>query len=135
MALNILMGKAGEAYAEKQFMDMGYKVTYPTEYKQGDLRVVDVTTGEIVRVEVKTARRGQNGRWQVCFRKGKKTDCHHADLVVMQLVLDSGQVIPYFIPSSDIGMLQGTSFSNATSPSGKWAGYRRGDYRIFGGVQ
>jgi hypothetical protein len=135
--LNVLMGMAGEEYAKSQLMRMGYVVTYPTEKKQGDLRVKDPATGEVVRVEIKTARRGKDG-WQFCLNRWdgtrSKTDCTQTDITILQLVGDSGLVMTYAIPSALLAGIKKTSFRRITPTArNRWAGYLS-DYRIFGGV-
>lgn len=132
--MNLLLGVSGEFYALRQFEALGYKVEYAQTKKQGDLKVVDMTTGQIVKVEIKTARKGRNLNYQVCLKKKGKTDVAHSDLVVIQLVLGTGEVVPFFIPAPLLADKQGISFTRAQTYNGKWAQYRQDSYAIFGGV-
>lgn len=132
--MNVLVGAGGEAHAYRQLQEAGYVVTYPTERKQGDLKVIDKTTGEIFKVEVKTSREGRDGKWQICLNRGKKTSVKHADFVLIQLVMRSGRVVVFLIPAWIIATKKQITWRNPETPNSKWAQYRREDYRIFGGV-
>lgn len=138
MELNLTVGYVGEAYAQHRLELAGYRVT-PTlpNSKQGDLKVTNPETGEIVLVEIKTARRGVKG-WQFCLSRPKgnyyKTDCTHADIVLLQLVGDSGLVVTYAIPSALLAGIKNTSFRRINpTKRNRWVGYLS-DYRIFEGV-
>lgn len=132
---NLLVGAGGEAYAQAKFEACGYEVkpTLPNS-KQGDFRIKNPVTGEVMRVEIKTSRKGVKG-WCVCLNKGKKTAARHADMVVLQLITQAGRVVCYFIPSDILANKQSISFRTADSPNSKWGEYRRVDYAVMGGVQ
>ena len=133
VAMNLMVGGFGEAYAHRQFVQAGYEVACPTEKKQGDLRIKNPNTGEVLRIEVKTSQKGVRG-WCVCLNKAGKTSVEHSDMVVLQLVTRAGYVVSYFIPSELLINKKSISFRRADSPNSKWAQYRKPDYRVFGGV-
>lgn len=127
---HVKVGRGGEAYAQQQFEQAGYRVDSPPEKKQGDLRVIDKATGEIFKVEVKTSRRGKSGHWQVCINKDKKTRATHADFVVIQLVLGEMRVVTFIIPAWVLASKQKLSWRNPMTPNSKWATYRVEQYRV-----
>lgn len=77
---------------------------------------------------------GVGRKWKVCLNKGKHTFVGHADLVVIQLVIRTGRVVSFFIPSEILLNKNTLTWRNPETPNSKWAQYRREDYRIFGGV-
>lgn len=123
------VGMAGELYAAVALEKQGFEVsfTHPGE-QRGDLRVVDPKTGVVWHIEVKTARRGKRG-WQFILRKDDKagkTDCRHADFVILLAVMKSGRNVPFIIPVHEIGEQQKiTITSHPDVYEGKWAAYRR----------
>lgn len=135
-----LLGHEGERFAKQQFEAAGYVVSIPTEKRNGDLRIKDPKTGQVMKVEVKTSRNGVDGRWQFCItrRAGKrnKTDCTHADAVLLQAVNRvTGLVMTYIIPSNVLAGQAILRMSRAGSAKGKWEQYRVADYAVMGGVQ
>lgn len=131
----LALGAVGERFAQEQFEKAGYVVSIPTEKKAGDLRVMNPITGEVMRVEVKTGRDGVDGRWQFCItrRIGKrnKTDCHHADVVVVQAVSSvTGLVVTYVIPTGELDGQAIMRLSQAGSARSKWARFLS-DYQIM----
>lgn len=128
------LGAEGERFAMNQFVKAGYVVSIPAEKKMGDLRVMNPHTGEVLRVEVKTGREGCDG-WQFCItrRAGKrnKTDCHHADVVVIQAVSSvTGLVATYVIPANEISGQAKIRLTRVGNTRSKWDKYRS-DYQIM----
>ena len=130
--LNLLVGAGGEAHAHVMLEKAGYVVTYPTERKQGDLKVTDKATGQILKVEVKTSREGRDGKWQVSLNRGAKTSVRHADVVIIQLVMRSGRVVVFIIPAWIVATKKQITWRNPETPNSKWAQYRQLDYRLGG---
>lgn len=134
-SLHLMVGRDGETYARQRFEAMGYKVTIPPpRSKRGDLVVTNIETGQILKVEVKTSMEGVGRKWKVCLNKAKHTFVGHADLVVIQLVIRTGRVVSFFIPSEILLNKNTLTWRNPETPNSKWAQYRQADYRIFGGV-
>lgn len=92
-------GAAGETFASDMFKDAGYKVKRHKHMSRlGDLRVIHPDTGEFWDVEVKTARRREDGRW--CFQLITDTqDYRHANYVLLLAVSSNGIVSPFLIPT------------------------------------
>lgn len=126
------IGALGERLAAHLLEKAGYRVSYtrPGE-KRGDLRVIDQTTGEIIRVEVKTARRGKDRKWRFTLRKRRHTDHRRADVVILLAVLKSGRAIPFVVPVDVIRHRHAVAItSHPEDYSGKLAVYRQ-----RGGIQ
>jgi len=97
------LGTLGEYAAMCLLRNAGYTVsnTRPGQHR-GDLRVIDPETGEVLIVEVKTARQNSSKKWSFCLFREGKTDYRHADILIALAVLKSGDVIPFVIPTSAI---------------------------------
>lgn len=101
------IGALGERMALLLLQRRGYIVDYVARDRQrrGDLRVVD-GDGEVIRVEVKTARQCKDGKWRFLLWKkstpGKSgQDCRDADMLILLAVLKTGDVIPFVIPMAE----------------------------------
>lgn len=97
------VGLMGERWLLNQLERVGYSVslTHPGE-RRGDLRVINPNTGEITLIEVKTARRGKDGKWRFTLVKRGKTDHRRADYVALLAVTISGLVVPFLVPVAQI---------------------------------
>lgn len=94
------VGHLGEEWARIRLGDSGYDVvTTRCGDKRGDLVAIDRTTGEKRIVEVKTARRGKDGKWRFTLAKTGHTDHRNSDVVMALAVMTSGRVVPYVIPT------------------------------------
>jgi len=117
-------GAAGETLAQDLLCRAGYEVRkYPPKSKRGDLQVIEINTGEVWAVEVKTAKRRSDGKW--CFQLlNKSQDYRHADYVLLVAVLSGGKTAEYLIPVSALERhgLKCLTISNVNS--GKWTDYR-----------
>lgn len=121
------IGTLGERLAGGLLEQSGYEVSYPKIGERcGDIRAVNRATGEIHRVEVKTARRGSDGQWRFNLRKKGHTDITHADQVILLAALPSGRCVPFVIPVTALADLrQAVISSHPESYSGKLAVYRQ----------
>lgn len=126
-------GDAGEQWAYAEFERAGYMVTRTGKRDaQGDLRVVDADTGELWRVEVKSARRDKRGQWQVCLKRQVKarvcTDVAHSHMVLILAFPKVGAPIPFLIPVDDLRGLKLVSIpKDPRTYAGKWSKYRQLD--------
>lgn len=96
----VSLGLTGELLVAQALQKRGYE-TYIT-HKNGDLMVYD-KRGNALTVEVKTARKNSQDRYQFCLIKdwqGRRC-CDHrkADFTVLLCVLRTGNVVPFVIPA------------------------------------
>ncbi len=112
------LGAAGEMWLWSALEAQGYRVAYAGQ-KRGDLRCVNVFTGEVVKIEVKTARQTVDGKWRFTLWKAGKTDHRHADMVALLAVTASGRVIPFLVP---VGELAGQRAAVISSHPERYAG-------------
>lgn len=91
------LGWMGEVTVQQRLSHLGYHVT-PARRAEGDLRVIDPATGQILRIEVKTALRSIDHKWRFTLIKSGCTDYRHSNLVVLLAVLDDYTYIPFSIP-------------------------------------
>lgn len=120
-------GTLGEDFAAQLFREAGFFVSYTIPgSKCGDLRIARRDTGEEFYVEVKTMRQSVNG-YQACLRRdGNKTNCSHADYVLLLAVTDGGSIHPFLIPTENIPSTQKLLKIHSLNPhSGcRWTSYR-----------
>lgn len=126
------VGAMGEQTAAALLRQSGYTVSHTGRgERRGDLRAVDPTTGEMWRVEVKTARRSKSGRWKWSLRKPGHTDIGDADIVLLLAVLKSGRAVVFVVPTGAFGDVK--TFECRTHPedyAGRFAVYRCRGQRI-----
>jgi hypothetical protein len=116
------LGVAGERIASAALINAGYEVT--TLQRGGtDLRAKNPLTGELFKVEVKTARRSKDKKWRFALQT-QRTSHLKSDVVMLQQILDSGAVYTYVIPAQDLGNRKLITVPSANY-SGKWAAYRQ----------
>jgi len=119
------LGHAGEMFAIELFKANGYIARKTDEKRNGDIAVICPKTGEIRRIEVKSATKSTTSQksWQFCINKGKKTSCDYADFCLLVLV-DKNSVFCYLVPCE---VLHGLScvkiHSHPTKYRGKLAPY------------
>lgn len=118
-------GSAGEFFARKMLERAGYAVERPKKCKQGDLRVVDNNTGEFWNIEVKTARRRPDGKFafQLVGTGNARTNCKHADYLMLVAVCGNGIVVTYLIPTRILARRKTITLPKNLNRS-KWADYR-----------
>lgn len=126
------LGAIGEEVAFNLFQRAGYLVSWANQRaaQRGDLRVLDASTGEFWRVEVKAARRGVEGHWQFSLRRriGDRicTDVAHADYVLLLAFPIIGNPVPFLIPVGAISTQKQITLSQEPDKyAGKWAVYRQ----------
>lgn len=121
------IGTMGEIAVARMLESSGYDVSLAhVGEKRGDLRAVSRSTGEIWRVEVKTARRAKDGKYRFTLFKKGCTDYRDADFVVLLPVLKSGRVVPFVIPVSKLGeRSQICITSHPEDYAGMWKQYRQ----------
>lgn len=99
------LGFAGEMTAARLLTEAGYRVTRSHRH-EGDLKAQNPYTGELFRVEVKTAMRGRDGKWRFLLFKNSRfgmTDYRHSDVVLLLTVIESFQVVPFVVPVAALG--------------------------------
>lgn len=92
----VAIGATGENVIARAFEARGYSVR--TAYENGDLHVI-TPAGELNYVEVKTARRGKDGKWRFTLYKKNSQDHRYSDYVVLLCVMKSGFSVPFVIPT------------------------------------
>lgn len=119
------VGLRGEIYAQRLLEASGYQTSTPAERHTGDIRAVDTATGEVFKVEVKTARRGRDGLYQFCLRRGRKTNVADADWLLMLAISPAGLVTRFLMPASAVDGLCKFAIRGAPEGySGRFAPYR-----------
>lgn len=97
-----VLGWMGEMTVRQQLTTCGYTVR-PGRRNEGDLHAVDHTTGQKLRIEVKTALRSIDHKWRFLLFKHGRTDYRFSDVVILLAVLDDFRYIPYTIPVQHLG--------------------------------
>lgn len=124
---HVKLGMLGERYAAQLLRDRGFKVERAGR-RAGDLRAVDRVTGEIFKVEVKTARSDKRGKWQFKLYDAGHTNHLHADILILLAVSfsDCGvNVTEFVLPVSDMAEQNtATICRNPDTCKGKLASYR-----------
>lgn len=120
------VGAMGKQIVFHMLTSAGYLVSNTRVGEQrGDLRVI-TPHGEVLRVEVKTARRACDGKWRFTLRKKGKTDHAHSDVVILLAVMLNGFCVPFVIPTPVIiRQQQACISSNPYTYQGKFAPYRQ----------
>jgi Holliday junction resolvase-like predicted endonuclease len=124
------VGLYGETWAAAELERAGYVVSRAKEGdKRGDLLAVDTSTGEMIRVEIKTSKRGSDGIYRFCIERriGARvcTSAHHSDFLILLAVTKPGTVYPFVIPVTD-GLPKSISMSGHPAQyTGKYARFRQ----------
>lgn len=121
-------GRLGEYLVRAILASQGYGVKFPEKKCQGDLHATDLTTGEIIKLEVKTATRTARGDYQAILHKSDKyggTDCHHADIVILVCVTNSGSMTFFVVPADEIKTKSLTITGNPHEYRGKYSQFRQ----------
>lgn len=99
------VGLAGEILVAQYLERSGYSVQIL--HDKGDLSVVYPNNGQIVGIEVKTARRNTRGAYSFTLRKnwqGRQCcDVRKADIVILLCVMKTGDCYPFVVPVGAIG--------------------------------
>lgn len=124
------LGSAGEKLAIAMLQDAGFKAYKTGERNEGDIHAKCPKTGQLFRVEVKTASRSEARKnWQFCLNKPKHTNTSHSDYILLICVAEK-DVFTYLIPS---GFLAGISQFCITSHPTKYKG-KAAPFRIRGAL-
>jgi len=123
------IGMIGELWLADKLRNQGYLVAMGIQgQKKGDLSATDPRSGELIRIEVKTARRGKNGKWKFTLVKTGCTDHRHADVVALLAVMDSGRVVTFIVPVEALAkQRQAVISSHPERYKGKLAQWRKRD--------
>jgi hypothetical protein len=123
---HVLLGHLGEWLLHAYLQAQGWhKVQFSSEKRRGDVSGVHPATGEIIRFEVKVARRGSQKAWQFCLNKPNKTACSHSDFVFLIVIDGNGAIYHYLVPSAFFGRISKfTLSSHPTAYKGKLAAFR-----------
>lgn len=113
------IGQWGEVYVKNRLSDLGWQILPES---QADVSAVSPETGEIVKIEVKTARRGKDGKFRATTYKRGHTDHNKADIVV--LICQHTELTFFVIPSQAVKNHIAIT-SNPRTYEGKWSKYRR----------
>lgn len=105
------LGTMGELTAACRLEKSGYCVSKPQTAKAGDLWVTDKRTGRLLKIEVKTARRGSRGEFQFCMYRQIKggrvcTDHSYADYVILLCVETDASYRALVIPAAELTVKQ-----------------------------
>lgn len=121
------VGALGERWAALTLQASGYVVrSLPHRSKRGDLEAISRATGEIIRIEIKTARKCKDGKWRFLLRKQSKQDHRHADVVILLAVTLSGDVVPFVLPVRIVAdQRQAVITSHPARYAGKLAPFRQ----------
>ncbi|GIL12528.1 MAG: hypothetical protein BroJett038_12480 [Chloroflexota bacterium] len=131
------LGFAGERTAAQLLTEAGYHVTQSRRC-EGDLKAQNRQTGELFRVEVKTAMCCRDGKWRfLLFKRSRfgSTDYRNSDIVLLLAVIESFQVVPFVVPVAALGRsrVQLVITSHPLRYAGWLAAFRRsgsGDIRL-----
>lgn len=121
-----VLGRLGEMLLQAELQAEGWgRAELASEKHQGDISAVHPKTGEIIRFEVKTAKRGALGRWQFCLNKKNKTASSHSDYLYLLAIDEYGGFYRYLVPSCFFaGISQLTISSHPSSYKGKLSAFR-----------
>lgn len=118
------LGWMGEVTVSQQLQAAGYHVQ-PGRAGEGDLRAIDTRTGQILRIEVKTALQSIDRKWRFLLWKPGHTDYRHSDVVILLAVLDDYHYVAFAIPRADLGQRSQLCISsNPATYKGWLASYR-----------
>ena len=122
-----VVGLYGELMAARLFEAAGYAVTtLRSRSRRGDLLVIDTSTGESFRVEVKTARQGVDRKYRFVLMKRGHSDYRDAEfLLLMPLLPRSGKPVPFLIPVSAFPFrTTAVIYGDPRETSGMWSPWR-----------
>ena len=123
------VGAAGELLIARTLEMRGYRVSTSHRQGRGDLSVIN-DHGEIFYLEIKTARRGKDGKY--CFTLYKHwqgrvcSDHRHADIVILLCLLKTGYGVPFVVPVAELATVSKACITSyPTSYNGRFAQYRQ----------
>ncbi|MCL4251808.1 MAG: hypothetical protein KJ065_26885 [Anaerolineae bacterium] len=120
------IGRIGEELVYRKLRDANLQVSFAHHGEQrGDL-IARTLQGEVIRVEVKTARRNCARKWCFTLEKNGHTSITHSDVLILLCITASGDFVPFVIPVSDvIGRRHIVITSEPEYYSGRFARYRQ----------
>jgi hypothetical protein len=124
---HVLTGNFGEDYVYRLLVNSGYIVRRTAKFAfSGDLEVIDPYTGEIFKIEVKTANQHPvKNYFHFCLRKTGKTDCTYSDFVILVCIDKEGKIYLYCAHCNCFNGAQlVTVSSHPTKYKGKYAAFR-----------
>jgi hypothetical protein len=120
---HVSVGVAGELFIAASLEAAGYLVS--TIHVRGDLKVI-TPDGEILYVEIKTARLSTDKKYRFTLYKKGHTDHRHADIVILVCILKSGDVVPFVVPAAAVrDQKQAVITSYPHTYAGRFAQYRQ----------
>ena len=121
-----VLGAWGESVVISLF-GSSFIASKETRHFRADVKLISPYTGNIISIEVKTARKGKDGRYKFNLRKNKHTDLH-GDFVILQAISNTGNITQYIIPSA---LLSGKRQAFVTDNyNGQYAKYRNARFLI-----
>jgi Holliday junction resolvase-like predicted endonuclease len=117
-------GRWGENWVVEQLRQRGINARRSYRGEKGDVQAVMPETGQIVRIEVKTAHQSKDKKWRFTLWLAGLTDHRKADMVVLVALVD-GEVVPFVIPVSELyNQRQAVITSHPKRYAGKLCSYR-----------
>lgn len=121
-AKHVKTGIRGETIVWDYLEAMGYDLFYPDTAFCGDIGVKDPLNGETYKVEVKTANRGIDGKYNFCLKKSGHTDCSHSDIVALVFMVKRKQPQIRFIKALEFGSMLNVKIASLPEKyKGKWS--------------
>lgn len=93
-------GYYGEKMLRDHFTSLGYMVSHRKH--MGDLILTHPITGEIKKIEVKSARKGKDGKYRATLIKTGCTDVRDSDVLILLVAKKVDDTDIYIIPVKDI---------------------------------
>lgn len=93
-------GYYGETMLRQHFTKLGFLVTH--KKRMGDLCLTNVKTGHMLKIEVKSARKGKDGKYRATLVKTGCTDVHDSDILILLVAKGTDNTDVYIIPVKDI---------------------------------
>jgi hypothetical protein len=93
------VGAIGEQVVANALERRGYLIQ--GWHERGDLTVL-TPDGEYLYVEIKTARKGKDGKWRFTLRKKGSQDHSKSDIVILLCVMKAGDAVPFVIPTEQL---------------------------------
>lgn len=120
------VGAVGEKIAAHLLERSGYFIRVPDRRHAGDLHAIIPDTGQLVKIEVKTARRSKDKKWRFTLFKRGHTDARHSDVVMLLAASPAGFVTSFLVPAYFFaGQRQAVITSNPLHYAGKLAQFRQ----------
>lgn len=122
------VGLAGEIVVAQSLERAGYVTEI--RHERGDLTVIDPHDGQVIGIEVKTARRNSRGHYAFTLRKdwqGRQCcDSRKADVVILLCVMKTGDCYPFVVPVGAMGNLRAVTICSYPWQYKGWlANYRQ----------